>query len=299
MNKRKIFKSNRLLTIGEGLLTTLIWSSSFVFIKMGLVYLKPMTFAGLRYSFAFLLFLPLMVHKGRTKRNLTRTHWFQLFFMGLCAYTIGNGALFWGLKYLPATTASLLHNIIPIAVLFLGIFWLREMPKWWQALGLIAALGGSVVFFSSGVRSEEPLAMGIVCLGFLAFALFGTLSRRIAKEGSVGIIPLTAIPLGFGGGLLLFLGLLTEGIFRLSFTAWAIVLWLTVINTIVAYLLYYHSLRLLTALELHVLLNLSPLGTALFASLLLGEYLTVVQIFGMAIVVMGVSLVQWTRERDG
>jgi drug/metabolite transporter (DMT)-like permease len=264
---------------------------------MGLVYFKPMTFAGLRYFLAFLLFLPLMVNQRGTKNNLTRTHWIQLFLMGLCAYTIGNGALFWGLKYLPATTASLLHNVIPLAVLFLGILWLKEMPRWWQVLGLVATLGGSALFFSSGLRGREPLAMGIVCLGFLAFALFGTLSRKIAKEGCVSIIPLTAIPLGFGGGLLLFLGLTVEGMFSLSLTGWAIVIWLTVINTILAYLLYYHSLRLLTAFELHVLLNLSPLGTALFASLLLDEYLSAAQILGMVIVVLGVSLVQWRREK--
>lgn len=289
-------KSTRLLAITEGLLLTIIWASSFVFIKMGLVYLKPMTLAGIRYFLAFMLLLPMMARHGGLKSNSVRGHWITLFLMGLCAYTIGNGTLFWGLKYLPATTGSFLFGLVPLPVLFLGILWLKEMPKRWQVMGLFITLGGSALFFSPGLSAKEPFAVGVVSLGVLSFSLYGILSRKLAKQGDVGIIPLTAIPLGFGGGLLLLLSLITEGMFSLSLAGLAVILWLAVINTVFAYLLYYHSLRVLTALELHVLLNLSPLGTAILAGLILGERLTPIQIIGMVMVVIGVTFVQWRRE---
>ena len=289
-------KSTRLLAITEGLLLTIIWASSFVFIKMGLVYLKPMTLAGIRYFLAFILLLPMMARYGGLKNTLVWSHWIHLFLMGLCAYTIGNGALFWGLKYLPATTGSFLFGLAPLPVLFLGILWLKEMPKRWQVVGLLITLGGSALFFSPGLSAKEPFAVGVVSFGVLSFALYGILSRKLAKQGDVGIIPLAAIPLGFGGGALLVLGLITEGMFSLCLAGLAIILLLAVINTVFAYLLYYHSLRVLTALELHVLLNLSPLGTALWASLLLSERLTPAQIIGMIMVVIGVTLVQWRKE---
>ena len=289
-------KSTRLLAITEGLLLTIIWASSFVFIKMGLVYLKPMTLAGIRYFLAFMLLLPMMARHGGLKSNSVRGHWMTLFLMGLCAYTIGNGTLFWGLKYLPATTGSFLFGLVPLPVLFLGILWLKEMPKRWQVMGLFITLGGSALFFSPGLSAKEPFAVGVVSLGVLSFSLYGILSRKLAKQGDVGIIPLTAIPLGFGGGLLLLLSLITEGMFSLSLAGLAVILWLAVINTVFAYLLYYHSLRVLTALELHVLLNLSPLGTAILAGLILGERLTPIQIIGMVMVVIGVTFVQWRRE---
>jgi drug/metabolite transporter (DMT)-like permease len=290
-------KSTRLLAISEGLLVTIIWASSFVLIKMGLTHLKPMTLAGMRYFTAFLLLLPLMAyHGGLKKDDLSQGQWIYLFLMGFCAYTIGNGTLFWGLKYLPATTGSFLHGLAPLPVLFLGIFWLKEMPRSWQVIGLLMTLWGSALFFSPGLSAREPLAVGVVSLGVLAFALFGILSRKVVRQGIVGIIPLTAFPLGFGGGLLLILGLITEGMFSLSLKGLVIIVWLAVINTVFAYLLFYHSLKVLTALELHVLLNLSPLGTALLAGLLLGERLTPTQIIGMVVVVSGVSLVQWRKR---
>ena len=289
-------KSTRLLAIAEGLLLTIIWASSFVFIKMGLVYFKPMTLAGMRFFLAFMLLLPIMARNGGLKKSSAGGQWIHLFLMGLFAYTIGNGTLFWGLKYLPATTGSFLFGLMPLPVLFLGILWLKEIPKRWQLVGLLITLGGSSLFFSPGLSAKEPLAVAVVSIGVFSSAVYGILSRKSSKQGYVGIIPLTAIPLGFGGGLLLLLGLITEGMFTLSLGGLAIILWLAVINTVFAYLLFYHSLRVLTALELHVLLNLMPLGTALWAGLLLGELLAPKQVIGMVMVVVGVTLVQWRRE---
>jgi len=48
----------------------------------------------------------------------------------------------------------------------------------------------------------------------------------------------------------------------------------------------------LTALEMNVLLNLSPLGTAVLAWFLLDERLGVIQIIGIVAVIVGVALVQ-------
>jgi drug/metabolite transporter (DMT)-like permease len=138
--------------------------------------------------------------------------------------------------------------------------------------------------------------VGIVSLGVLAFAFYGVLSRKSAKDGQVGMLQMTAIPLGFGGSLLLVVGLFSEGLFSPSVSGMAIVLLLAIINTVFGYLFYYRSLRILTALELHILLNLSPLGTVLLAGLLLGERLRLTQIIGIFIVILGVTLVQWRRR---
>jgi len=288
-------RSSRSLALTEGVLTTVIWASSFVFIKMGLAYLKPVTLAGMRYFTAFLLLLPIMAYRGDLKRPLARDQWIILLVMGLCAYTIGNGALFWGLRYLPAVTGSFLFSLLPLPVLLLGIVWLKEKPNLWQVAGFLVALAGSGVFFYRGLSAREPLAVGVVSMGVLAFSFYGVFSRRLARQGDVSITQMTAIPLGFGGGILLLIGLLGEGAFTLSLPGIAVVLWLAVVNTVVAYLLFYRSLRVLAAFELHVILNLSPIGTFGLAALMLGERLTTIQIGGMITVMAGVSLVQWRR----
>ncbi|OGK84827.1 MAG: hypothetical protein A2X52_06815 [Candidatus Rokubacteria bacterium GWC2_70_16] len=80
-------------------------------IKVGLAHMPPLTLAGLRYFAAFLLLLPAMALNGGLARNPAPGHWWQLFLMGLCAYPLSNGALFWGLQYVPATTGAFLFSL--------------------------------------------------------------------------------------------------------------------------------------------------------------------------------------------
>jgi drug/metabolite transporter (DMT)-like permease len=277
-----------------GLLVSLIWASSFVIIKVGLAHTGPLTLAGLRYFSAFLLLLPLLALNRGLTRNPAPGQWARLFLMGLFAYPLSNGALFWGLQYVPATTGAFLHSLLPLPTLFLAVLWLREVPSGFQVAGLVVALAGSSLFFSPGLGAGDPLAIVVVLLGVLAFAVFTVLSRGVLMAGRVATLPLTALPLGFGGGLLLLAALPLEGT-PPSLAGWMAVLWLAVVNTALAYGLYNWSLRTLTALESNVLLSLSPLATALLSSLFLSEGVTALQVIGLLVAMLGVLMVQRRR----
>ena len=286
----------RIVAIGESALATIIWASSFVFVKIGLEYMGPLTIAGFRYFLAFLVLLPFWVHKGMIEPPISRGIGLRLFAIGISAYTIGNGALFWGLKYLPATTVSFLMSLSPLLILLGGAVWLKEIPTRWQVFGVIVSLLGSVLFFSSGLQSGEPVGIIIVMVGLMGFMLFGVLGREIARGKQLDTLTLTTIPLAIGGGFLLLIAFPLEGMPLLSPESVGIALWLAIVNTALAYVLYNHSLQILTALEMNVMLNLTPLGTALLAWWLLGERLGFVQIIGMVIMIMGVIFVQGSHN---
>jgi len=292
-----IDKSSRFFAIIESLLVTLIWGSSFIFVKVGLGYLGPLTMAGLRYFGAFVILLPFIVRKSKTLQSIPGRSWVHLFLIGLSGYTIGNGALFWGLRYLPATTVSFLMSVTPLLILFAGILWLWEVPTRWQVLGVIVSLVGSGLFFSKGLAAGEPLGVLIVFVGLFSFALFGILGRAAAREQRLDTLSLTALPLAIGGGMLLLIALPIEGLPTFTLAAWEIVLWLAIVNTALAYMLYNHSLRILSALEMNITLNLAPLVTALLAWIFLDEHLGMIQIGGIVTVILGVILVQQARGR--
>ena len=151
------FRSGRVAAIIEALLATIIWASSFVFVKMILSNIGPLTIAGLRYFLAFLVLLPFMMRRKQALQSIAPKTWFHLTLIGLSAYTVGNGALFWGLKYLPATTTSFLVGISPLLILIGGVIFLNEVPSRLQIIGLIISLVGNAVFFSSGLQPGEPL----------------------------------------------------------------------------------------------------------------------------------------------
>ena len=287
-------KPSPAFALSEALVANLIWASSFVLVKIGLNELGPMTITGLRYFVGFLVLLPLMAYNGSASsiRNLSRGMWILLALIGICAYPIGNGFLVWGLQFMPATTGALLLSLTPVLVLFLGLFWLKEIPTRAQAVGLTIALVGSGLFFSPGLAVGEAWAVFVASIGLIGFAFFGILGREIARDQQVDTLSLTALPLAIGGAILLIVALPFEGLPHFSPTSFFIVLWLAAINTAFAYLIYNHSLQVMTALEMNILNNLAPLVTAGMAWIILNEELEPIQAVGIVVALIGIVLVQ-------
>jgi probable blue pigment (indigoidine) exporter len=284
-------RSARYAAIGEVVLVTLIFGSTLVLHKLAFHYLRPLTTAALRYVAGFLLLLPLMLRRRVPVRSTSRL-WMRLFLIGVCFYAVGNGTLIWGLQYIPAMTASLLLSLAPLAVLFGGMLWLKEIPSWVQVAGVIVGLAGSALFLSVGFAPGELRGIVSVTLALFGSVVFGISGREFSREGRLDTLSLTAIPLGFGAAALLPVAFSIEGLPAVSFPGLGIVLWLGVVNAALAYLLYNHALRVLAALEVSVIINLTPLTTALWASLFLDETLNLVQVIGVATVIIGIALVQ-------
>lgn len=282
---------SRLMAAFEVVIVTLIWATSYVFGKMTLKELGPLTVAGLRFFGGFLVLLPWLL-RGRQALRLSRADWRHLALMGVCVYLIGNGGMYWSLQLLPATTVSFLMSWITLLVLIGGILWLKERPSARQLAGILIALAGLMLFFSAGLRPGEPLGLAVMAGALLGFTAFGLLGRRAARDRMTDTLTLTAIPLAVGGGLLLLIALPLEGLPRASALNWGLVGWMALVNTALGYVLYNHALRTLSAFEINVLLNLSPIWTALLGWLMLGEILGPWQWAGMATVFLGIALVQ-------
>jgi drug/metabolite transporter (DMT)-like permease len=289
-------KSARLIAVAEAILFTLIAGTTLVIGKMALHHLGPFTLTGLRYFLAFLILLPFALHGHRLK-GLSRQLWLRFFLIGLSFYAVGNGALFWGLQYIPATTASLVLNLIPLLVLLAGILWLREIPTRWQVAGMIVAILGGVLFFSPGLKVGEPLGIALVGIGLAGNVMFGIFGREIAREQKVDTLTLTAVPLAIGSMILLPAALSIEGLPGFSLIDGLLVAVLAVFNTVGAFLLYNHALKTLPAFELSAILNLIPLVTAAWAWLFLSERLGLFQIVGMVTVILGVLVVQLGKKK--
>jgi probable blue pigment (indigoidine) exporter len=291
--------SARWFAASESILATLIWASSFIIAKVGLsANIGALTLAGLRYSLAGLLLLPLLFGGMQSIRRLPPRLWGQLLLIGLLAHGIGNGALFWALNFLSPTTLTFLSCFLPVFILVLGIVQLRETPTFIQLAGLVVTLLGSLMFFSFAMGRSEWLGLLIALLGLLSFSYSTVLGRAIARERQTSILALTGLPLLFGGTPLLIVALFWEGAPTISPTALWVVATLTILNTIVAYWLYNHSMQVLTAFETNIFLNLSPLGTAVLDWWLFGAQLTLVQVVGMVVVIIGVTLVQWSGATE-
>ena len=77
---------------------------------------------------------------------------------------------------------------------------------------------------------------------------------------------------------------------------WLIVLWIIVLGTVVPFLLVLHAVGQLGPARVGLIGMLEPVGAGIIAWVLLGEFLTTVQIVGSLIVLVGIVLAETARH---
>lgn len=288
------------LAVLQALLVTFLWSTSWVLIKFGLSEEIPaLTFAGLRYTLAFLCLLPLVFRNRQnltSVRQLRRMDVLRLVALGLIYYTVTQGSQFVSLGYLPAATLNLLLGFTSVVVAALGLFLLREIPSRTQWGGLLLYLLGAVIFFYPIAFSQtEFLGVIVALIGVFANAISSVLGRSVNRAQLLSPVMITTITMGIGGITLLVIGLITQGLPSLSLVSIAVILWLAVVNTAFAFTLWNITLKTLSALESSILNNVMMIEIPLLAWIFLGEALTWQTAIGLLIAGVGILIVQLGR----
>ena len=287
-------RDTRGFAIGEVLLATLIWSGSFVLIKWGLESWRPLTFVAVRYSLGGLLLLAvgLLFRRLGPTSGAGRGQWARLLAIGVLNYALGQSLFFGALAAVSATSVNVVLAFVPVGVLLLGAVYLGERPIPVQFVGMAAATGGSVLFFSGADVSGQGMGLLLALGATVCFGASQILVRELASEGRVGSVWLTVITLLIGSLLLLPVALWLEGMPHPDTRGWLIMGFLAVFSTALAHLAWNHAHRQMRAYEVGVLANMMPLEVAVLAWLFLGEALEPAQWAAMAIVVLGITVVQ-------
>ena len=287
--------TNRYNAIILAFFVTFLWASSWVLIKIGLADIPALTFAGLRYSLAFLALTPFLFRsKNRAVlAGLSRLDWLLLIILGVLFYALTQGSQFLGLAYLPAVTVSLLLSFTSVVITLLGIIFLGEVPNTHQWLGvIIATLGGMLYFYPIDLPATQILGLVVVLVGVLTNSASAVLGRHINRIGKIPPLLVTLVSMGVGSILLLISGLLAKGLPNLPLASWAIIVWLAIVNTALAFTLWNHTLRTLSAMESGVINNTMLIQIAVLAWIFLGERLNWQEGLGLGVVALGTLLVQ-------
>ena len=292
-------QSSRLLphtrAVLQALLVTFLWSTSWVIIKFGLKDLPPLTFAGLRYTLAFLCLLPFALRKLQKEnlQPLAPADWGRLVVLGILFYSLTQGAQFFGLAALPAVTVSVLLNFTSPLVAFLGIIFLSERPSRLQWAGVALFLVGMLTFFYPvSFPANQVLGLLVVLAGVLANSLAGILGRSINRSRELSPLLVTVISMGIGAPLLLVAGILLQGWVELSLASISMIAWLAVVNTAFAFTLWNRTLQELSAIESTIINGTMLVQIAVLAVVFLDETLSFQQVSGMVLVAVGAVLVQ-------
>jgi drug/metabolite transporter (DMT)-like permease len=286
---------SRLAALLEAFLVVTLWSSSWVMIKWGLEDIPPLTFGGLRYFVAFLVLVPFAMSRENrvTLSRLSARSWILLSSLGLLFYAIGAGGQFVALSILPTVTTRLLFALSTVVVGLLSGLLLSERLAIWQWLGILGAMMGIYVYFYPvGVNLSQLAGILAALTGMLAMAGAAMVGRAVARSKAASPLLVSAVSMGVGSVVLLSCGVLLQGLPPVSLRDWLLIGWMSVVNTAIAFVLWNHSLRTLTAVESNIITNIMIVEIAVLAWVFLGERLTYLDAVGLAVVLGGTLLVQ-------
>ena len=276
-------------------LVTFLWSTSFVIIKIGLAEIPPLTFAGLRYTIAFICLLPFAFTKknSSTIKSLHRKDWNRLILLGFLFYAFTQGTQFIGLSLLPAVTVSLWLNFTPLIVAVMAIFLINEYPTILQWLGVLLFIIGIITyFFPVDLNHNQFSGLIVMTIGVLANSGSAVLGRNINREEKINPVVVTIISMGIGSIILLISGIVIQGLPAISTQNVFYLLWLAVINTALAFTIWNFTLRTLSAMESSIINGTMLIQIAILAWIFLGEAISVKEATGMLIAALGAILVQ-------
>jgi drug/metabolite transporter (DMT)-like permease len=272
-----------------------VWSSTWLAIKVGLRDLPPVSFVAIRFVIAIAVLLAVSIGRVRLL-PLRRSDYAVLAFTGVLMFGINYGLLFWGELYVSSGLAAVLQTTIPIFGMVFAHWLLPEEPIRLQKLmGALLAVGG-VALICARLLSFNGLLAFWGGVGISLGAAGAAFSNVILKRRAIQLAPamLAAWQMIFGAVPLFLLGLVIDGSpTRFHWTGQAIfcLLYLAIIGSAFTFLLLYWLLPRMTVTNLQTISLITPPGAVMLGWWLGGEKFPLWSLFGAALVLIGVWLI--------
>jgi drug/metabolite transporter (DMT)-like permease len=276
-------------------ITCLIWSSVWLFIKIGVRDVPPATFASVRLVVALLVLVPVMALQGAALPRRPRD-WVLIGATGFLLLGLNYAFVFWGAQYISSGLNAVLQSSQPaFGLLFAHVLLDDERFTAWQVSGLLLGVIGVGVIFADqlhvtgssafwGCLSVTAAAV-CVALGYVIVKKHGTHLRPIeltTGQMIAGLAPLLAIMFTYEGNPL-----------EVRWTTPAVIslLYLALAGSVVAFWLNYWLLKRIGATKLLAMSLVEPLIAVLLGAIVLREALPTGTLLGGACILASTWMV--------
>ncbi len=302
MSPASLAISGKALALLAALAAVVLWASSFSVMKRLLeLGLPPMLIIWIRLAVAAVLLLPFLLH-GWRRAEKRRGDLLWLLLMAAFEPGLYFVLEITALQYTSSAQAGIIVAIFPLLAALGGAFFFREHLTARMLAGLaLAVIGAAGMTLAGGADDHAPAPWLGNLLEFFAISSavgYMLIVKRLSPRWPVWSITAAQMLLG----ALFFLpatGALADPAVRtlaLRPEPLALLLWLGVGVTVLAYGLYNFSVSRLTAAQAAVFVNLMPVLAALMGWAWLGERLAIVQVAFAALILAGVALAESGRN---
>lgn len=276
------------------LLLASIWGSTWLFIKVGLEDLPPLTFAGLRFVVAA---APLMlwIAVRRVPLPRRRADWRLMIVTGLLTFSLNYSLVFWGESHITSGLAAILYTTFPILGMLLAHAMLADEPLTRRKLGgSVLGLAGVTLIFVHELSVRGALALA-GSAAIVVAALGTAYADVLIKREGVHIEPvvMTAVQMVVGLVPMLAIGMALEGNpLRFAWTGRAAfaLCYLALVGSSLTFTLLYWLIRRMQVTRMMLMPLWSTLVAVLLGVVVLDERVTFRTVVGGGAIVGGLLL---------
>jgi drug/metabolite transporter (DMT)-like permease len=278
-----------------------IWGSTWLFIKLGLEDLPPLTFAGIRFVIACTILFT-WIRIRRLQLPITSSDWSFLAVTGMLSFGLNYGLVFWGEQYISSGLAALLQATLPAFGLVFAHFHLPGERLSWARIGgvILGVLGVGVVFSNQLAVSGRQALAG--CVALILSALFAAYANVLVKARKVKMNPviLAGGQMFFGLLLLFAVGIPLEGNpFKLRWSPMAVValFYLAIVGSVIAFVLYYWLVNNIAVTKSMLIALVTPVVAVILGMIVLNEEIGWRTLIGGAMIITGISFIVVRRAK--
>jgi drug/metabolite transporter (DMT)-like permease len=271
----------------------LLWSFAFIAGKIGVTDCPPLILLAARFSLAGLLILGFFAFRRDAWRELSWREALMFAILGIANNALYLGLGYTGLKSVSAGLGGLIVSANPVFTAALAALFLGEAMTWRKVAGLLLGIAGVafIVWHRMSVGTDSLHGVFFTFASLASIVLGTILFKLFAPKGSLWIgngiqnlaagIVLAPIAVGFADIHDVVPSLRLAGAFA----------FLVLGGSIIAYMLWFHLLKVCGATAASAYHFLMPPLSMLFAYLVLGEHVAFRDLLGIVPVALGIYLV--------
>lgn len=286
MTQTPSFKNNTLAA-----LACLLWATPFVFVKVTMEYLPPLTVAGLRFLVAGLIQIPFCKQSPfRLLRTAPKTVILVALFQTILLYA----GFFYALTLVRGAQAAIVIGSGPLIAAIAAHYTMHDDKLSRRTLQSIALGIGGIIIVSLATKPWEPIGLrelagiGILLTGSIVSATGNIIVAK--KRGRLPAIELNSMQMLFGGAVLFFVALPIDGIpsMDLPIRFYGALLWLAFVSA-AGFGIWFHLLSREKVSTLNIWKFIIPLAGATLSWILIpGESPDLLTLTGMALIIAGI-----------
>jgi len=282
------------------LILCLIWGTTWIFIKIGLEDLPPITFAAARFILAILI-LAVIIFVQKIPLPKTLRDWKLIGLTGILQFSINYSLVFWSEQYISSGLAAVLQAMIMVFGLVLAWFFLPdERITRLKVIAVLIGIVGVATIFIEQLQINSLMAFAgcvAIVVGAYAAAQASILIKRYG--GNLHPASLSFSQMVCGILPVVIYALVKEGnplTFNWTWRAVFCVLYLTIPGTIAAFWLYYWLLSRIESTKAMMISLVTPLLAVVIGAIFLGETLPPQTLLGGILILSSIGLIVFRRK---